>query len=556
MSFKNEKIVEEKTCRKCSAIFHVTDKDLEFYKKVSPVFDWKKYQIPNPTLCYMCRNRRRLSYRNDRNLYKRKCDYSDKQIISIHKPGRDYKVYHHEIWWSDSWDPFNYGRDFNFNKSFFRQFSDLMKSVPRISAWIQNSENCDYTNFMKGWKNNYLSFASSQSEDVLYSTWTTRSYDSIDCFYCDNTKYSYESFQCHWSDNIFFSQYCNNSARLYYCYGCEWCQDCILSSNLVNKSYCIKNKQYSKEEYQILSKKYLDNLRKKELSNYLIVPDTVSSENSTGAEVYNSKNAQYCFGVNNIEDCKYCFEQFGWQKDCMDCAGSVWTLCYESWISVYSTNNIWVIGSTNCVNTYYSDLCIWLSDCFWCIWLKNQQYCIFNKQYSKQEYEILVPKIIEKMEEDWEWWEFFPSSLSPFGYNETVASEYFPLSKEEALYKWFNWSNYEAPFSKVEKIIPADKLPEDIIEIPDDILNWTIECKDTKKPFRITKQELDFYRRYNLPVPRIHPDKRHLDRMAMRNPRELFERSCDKCKKDIQSTYSPKRSETVYCEECYNQEIY
>jgi len=32
-----------------------------------------------------------------------------------------------------------------------------------------------------------------------------------------------------------------------------------------------------------------------------------------------------------------------------------------------------------------------------------------------------------------EWGEFFPASLSPFGYNETVAQEYFPLSREEVL---------------------------------------------------------------------------------------------------------------------------
>jgi len=39
MSFINEKIVEEKTCRKCSALFHITDKDLKFYEKISPVFN-------------------------------------------------------------------------------------------------------------------------------------------------------------------------------------------------------------------------------------------------------------------------------------------------------------------------------------------------------------------------------------------------------------------------------------------------------------------------------------------------------------------------------------
>jgi hypothetical protein len=56
-----------------------------------------------------------------------------------------------------------------------------------------------------------------------------------------------------------------------------------------------------------------------------------------------------------------------------------------------------------------------------------------NRQYTKEEYELLVPKIIEKMMSDGEWGEFFPAILSPFGYNETVAQEYFPLTREELL---------------------------------------------------------------------------------------------------------------------------
>jgi hypothetical protein len=167
----------------------------------------------------------------------------------------------------------------------------------------------------------------------------------------------------------------------------------------------------------------------------------------------------------------------------------------------------------------------------------------------------LVSKIIEEMQRVWVWGDFKPASLSPFGYNETVASEYFPLTKEQAKKKGFNWSDYEAPFPKVEKIIPASKLPDDITKIPDDILNWAIECEVTKKPFRIIPQELEFYRKHNLPIPRRHPDQRHLDRMALRNPRKLFERKCDKCKTDMLTTYAPERPETVYCEGCYNKEV-
>jgi hypothetical protein len=159
------------------------------------------------------------------------------------------------------------------------------------------------------------------------------------------------------------------------------------------------------------------------------------------------------------------------------------------------------------------------------------------------------------MKKTGEWGEFFPSSISPFGYNETVAQEYFPMTREETLAKNFNWSDYELPFPKVEKTIPASKLPQNIDDVPDDILNWAVECEVTKKPFRIIKQELEFYRKHHLPIPKRHPDQRHLDRMALRNPRKLFERKCDKCGTDMVTTYAPDRSETVYCEKCYAKEV-
>ena len=160
------------------------------------------------------------------------------------------------------------------------------------------------------------------------------------------------------------------------------------------------------------------------------------------------------------------------------------------------------------------------------------------------------------MQKTGEWGEFFPASISPFGYNETVAQEYFPLSKEEALKQGFNWSDYEAPFPKVDKTIPGEKLPDDIGKIPDDVLNWAILCEVTKKPFKIIKQELDFYRKHNIPLPKRHPDERHLDRMKLRNPRHIFNRKCDKCHTEMQTTYAPDRPEKVYCESCYNKEVY
>jgi formylmethanofuran dehydrogenase subunit E len=44
--------------------------------------------------------------------------------------------------------------------------------------------------------------------------------------------------------------------------------------------------------------------------------------------------------------------------------------------------------------------------------------------------------------------------------------------------------------------------------------------------------------------------------MELRNPRELYERQCTECHKDIITTYSPDRPERVVCEECYRKFVY
>ena len=38
-----------------------------------------------------------------------------------------------------------------------------------------------------------------------------------------------------------------------------------------------------------------------------------------------------------------------------------------------------------------------------------------------------------------EWGEFFPTELSAFGYNETVAQEYFPMTEEEVKKQRWKW---------------------------------------------------------------------------------------------------------------------
>ena len=109
-------------------------------------------------------------------------------------------------------------------------------------------------------------------------------------------------------------------------------------------------------------------------------------------------------------------------------------------------------------------------------------------------------------------------------------------------------------------------MPETIGEIAEDILNQVLVCEVCKKNFKITKAELDFYKRMNIPLPHKDFECRHQDRMRKRNPRRLWSRSCmcqlknhnhgqEKCVNEFESSYAPERSEMVYCEQCYQQEV-
>jgi len=73
------------------------------------------------------------------------------------------------------------------------------------------------------------------------------------------------------------------------------------------------------------------------------------------------------------------------------------------------------------------------------------------------------------MKETGEWGEFFPIALSPLTYNESVAQDVFPLSREEALQRGYHWfgDDVVSQYQGVQYEIP------DIIEdVKDDIVEW------------------------------------------------------------------------------------
>ena len=482
-------------------------------------------------------------------------------MIAIYPDDTPFPVYHPQEWWGDTWDGLDYGREFSFERPFFEQWGDLMMQVPRIGVDIVNCENCDYCNYCGDNKNCYLDIAGEGNEDCCYNLFTKYSKDCLDNTFVYSSELSYGSINCYDCFNVSFGYYLENCSDCLFSFDLKGCNNCLFSRNLRNKDYYVFNSKVSKSEYQRIVRE-LDLGSYKSLLAHLgtwkkIIAEAVhrdmnvvNSENCTGDNIKNSKNCHTCFNITNCEDSEFLYDVLD-AKDCRDLNYSLYhpEASYELISTLQMKFSAFCMASHYCSDSYYVDQCNNSSQLFGCIGLNQKSCCVLNKQYSQEEYESLLPKIIEHMQKTGEWGEFFPASLSPWAYNETVASEYFPLSKEEVLGQGYSWREKSEP--RLPEAMSAEALSDHISEIDNEILSRALVCEESGRPFRIIKKELDFYRKQNLPIPRSAPDARHLIRLSMRNPRRLYQRKCDDLGIPITSTYSPDRPERVLSETAY-----
>ncbi len=315
----------------------------------------------------------------------------------------------------------------------------------------------------------------------------------------------------------------------------------------------IFNKQYDKETYfkelQKLELHTPEGLEKakaigeeERLKHPKRAHQNIRTENCTGDYITGCKNCHDTFQQSEGgEDCRYIYNGFENLKDSYDCsfAGVDASLCYECTGSGSRTQNL-IVGDIvieGSHDVYYSSYIIGGSHCFGCVGLKKKSYCILNKQYSKEDYEALMNKLIAHMKATGEWGEFFPSKFSPFAYNETRAQEVLPLDQTEASSRGLRWMRP----SEEKKLASNDPT----IRI----------CSESGKAFRLTKQELAFYEKMELPAPTIEQKTRHLKRLALLNTPKLWQRKCDKTGENILTSYPPESPFIIYSEKAYLEQF-
>src|SRR3989344_5815773 len=311
---------ENRVCQNCKEKFNIEPDDFGFYEKI---------KVPPPTWCPECRRMRRFAQTNEVVLYKRRCDLTGKDIFSMYPSDAPFPVYETEVWYSDRWNPYDYGMDFDESRPFLEQMFELQGKVPRMSLVQQGTAvNSPYAHRVSYPKNSYMTFRASYPEDCLYIYNGKFTKDCVDSSWIFDSELCYECVNVEKCYNLKFSQESKDCRDSFFLYSCRNCSNCTFCVNLVNGEYCIRNQKYSKEEYFkklkefklntylgiTNAKKEFDKLRK-QFSVKAIA--SIKSEKVSGNWFSNCKNVTKSFDCVNIKDGKYLFMVFG-AEDCMD----------------------------------------------------------------------------------------------------------------------------------------------------------------------------------------------------------------------------------------------
>ena len=520
-------------CEECGEGFAVTTAEQELLAKI---FDLRE-GLPPISKCPLCRMRQRLCFRNERKLYKRRCDSSGRQIVSIYRPDAPFTVFDQSVWWSDAYDPLEFGREYDFSRPFFEQLAELHRAVPKLSIHNAKSENCEYTNYSSENRNCYLVVGGLGAEDCLYSYRVFYSKNVVDSFGISRSELCYEALQGSELYRCAYVSNCHSSSDLVLCEDCVGCRECFGSINLRNARHCVFNEQLSEQEYhETVAQLMLDmsgaraRYRQLRASIPLRAAYAINCEESRGDQIRNCQRCSDTFFLFDSEDVLHARNGEN-NRDCADlnfgdnCELQYQAANLEKNYRVAFASLAWYV-SESC----YILSCFNSSNLFGCCGMKKHAYCILNRQYSQKEYFALRGRIIEHMQSTGEWGLYFPPSMSPFLFAETVAAELAPLTEAECVARGY--------------LAGAPPLPAERGQLSEQ----NPPCAHCGRAFRYIPQERLFYEKMGLSEPECCPDCRHEARMNMRRPMALRRSVCAGCATAVETSV---REGAVLCESCY-----
>lgn len=507
-----------------------------------------------------CRLQRKMQFRNYQNLTQRPCSQCGKLMISMYPEVSKATVWCEACWSADTWDAQDFALIYDSSQPFLKQFAQLSQSVPQQHLNQKNNENSPWVNHETRSKNCYMNFGGLGNEDGAYNQWSGFTSNCLDNYALLESQLCYETIVATKCYQTFFSTFVFDCRDVLYSENCSDCSNVIGCINLKSKSSQIFNQRLTK-----------------------IHPPThtTGTTDSTGDYLEHSHDCLNCFTTAEVQSCTNSVG-IGYIKDCYDIFSGFlgMELCYE--YTGAGEKCYKVSFSSHCEashDIYYSHSLTSCHDCFGCVGLANKQFCILNTQYTEEEYKALVPKVIQQMNQlpyidslgrTYPYGEFFPGEISPFPYNDSVAQDFFPLTKTQTVSQGFHWRDVEQ--SEHVPSLSASALPDRADQADYSLLKEIISCAHQGTctdhcvgVFTIIKSELDFLKRFGLPLPRLCPNCRHIRRIKQKNPMKLWERVCQcageskivhqhgtkPCSNSFATTLAPDKPEIVYCQECF-----
>ena len=168
----------------------------------------------------------------------------------MHPPWNNFVIYCRECWYSDKWEPFDYGREYDWDRPFFWQWKEILAKTPQVNLWtLRNNVGSEFTNYSAENKNCYLSYSAVKCENVFYSQAVDKDKDCFDSSYLNASELCYENLDGSNNYHSIFLIRSRNCVDCGFLFNSSNCQNCFLSTNLKNGNYVFQNMQYDKETY-------------------------------------------------------------------------------------------------------------------------------------------------------------------------------------------------------------------------------------------------------------------------------------------------------------------
>jgi len=493
-------------------------------------------------------------------------------VLTYVHPASGIKVLPDKEWFQRDFSSTNH--EFTTEKPVFDIFGELLYQIP-LNATRNLKE-----------PENSIAHVSMGDVDSTFTAGCSKSRKNFYCLDCDDVE---ACLDCNSGLGITDCYQVNHSSRLHRCkfayecydsidstfiFDCRNCEKCFGSFNKRHKKYLWYNEQLSEEEwdkkmsevdlgdvkqYEELKQKFYDLVE-----NEAVWPENFNDKTSESTGEY-LVGCTKCYHTSFSRDAHNNYYCYGIWKG----SGNAFTAAvpgennYFNSVIGYCSKCKFSATLVRCDNCEYCFNCYDCEHCFGCIGLNKKRFHIFNQEYSEDEYWTKLDDLKCAMMDRGEYGHFIPGKFSTSYFPEgggvfylgaemddwdKVGMKHFEIEDEGA----FGESRVE----KADMKSPED-LPAHIKDLnADEWIGVPIFDAEIKRPYTLLKQEIDFYKKHNLPAPREHFTNRIKKLQWCTNIGLIEEGKCHGCEKDV--WFAPNRTfpkKKVHCMDCYLKHI-